>query len=90
MPEALRPHIPRLSDVSRALRRDRELAFYGSEDLTPSEFYRQSDADDARRDARWVVERIERAIGRQPDAFPARPSRPRKVRTRRDTVWPRR
>ena len=28
-----------LVDASKELRRDRELAFYGSEDLTPSDFY---------------------------------------------------
>ena len=33
--------------ASRTLRRDRELAFYGSEDLTPSEFYSKSDAKEA-------------------------------------------
>lgn len=31
--------------VSRELRRDRELAFYGTEDLTPSEFYSKADAE---------------------------------------------
>jgi HEPN domain-containing protein len=33
--------------TSRELRRDRELAFYGTEDLTPSEFYSQADAERA-------------------------------------------
>ena len=55
LPETIRPHIDRLAEVSRSLRRDRELAFYGSEDLTPSDFYRRSDAEKARGDARWVV-----------------------------------
>lgn len=55
LPETIRPHTDRLSEVSRSLRRDRELAFYGSEDLTPSDFYRRSDAEKARDDARWVV-----------------------------------
>ncbi|MFN4896823.1 MAG: HEPN domain-containing protein [Pseudomonadota bacterium] len=32
---------------SRELRRDRELAFYGTEDLTPSEFYSKEDAERA-------------------------------------------
>lgn len=34
-------------EASRTLRRDRELAFYGGEDLTPSEFYREKDAKEA-------------------------------------------
>jgi HEPN domain-containing protein len=55
IPETLRPDIPRLAAASRALRRDRELAFYGAEDLTPSDFYRKSDATEARESARLVV-----------------------------------
>ena len=43
-------------DSSRALRRDWELAFYGGEDLTPSEFYKQSDADTAIAQATLVVQ----------------------------------
>jgi len=50
----LRPHVERLAGVSRALRRDRELAFYGAEDLTPSAFYREADAALARDSARDV------------------------------------
>ena len=44
-----------LTNLSRALRRDRELAFYGAEDLTPSTFYREGDAVLARDQARAVV-----------------------------------
>ena len=44
-----------MADASRSLRRDRELAFCGAEDLTPSDFYRQADADEARAAARLVV-----------------------------------
>ncbi len=49
------PHLDRLAEVSRSLRRDRELAFYGSEDLTPSDFYKPADALQAREDAQWLV-----------------------------------
>lgn len=55
LPKALAPHTERLAAISRALRRDRELAFYGAEDLTPSTFYRESDAITARDSARDVV-----------------------------------
>ena len=58
IPEALRPDIPRLAAASRALRRDRELAFYGAEDLTPCDFYRKHDATDARDAARLVVKLV--------------------------------
>ena len=45
--EAHQKDLDALIALSRELRRDRELAFYGTEDLTPSEFYSQSDAERA-------------------------------------------
>ena len=44
-----------LAAASRHLRRDRELAFYGAEDLTPTGFYSRADAEDARAAARHTV-----------------------------------
>ena len=55
LPPDLGPHVERLATASRMLRRDLELAFYGAEDLTPSSFYRESDAVLARDSARDVV-----------------------------------
>ncbi|MCP4677498.1 MAG: HEPN domain-containing protein [Deltaproteobacteria bacterium] len=55
LPAKVRNHVDRLSKISRSLRRDRELAFYGSEDLTPSEFYQAEDATEAFESAKWVV-----------------------------------
>ncbi|MEZ5320382.1 MAG: HEPN domain-containing protein [Vicinamibacterales bacterium] len=55
LPAGVGPHLDRLADISRALRRDRELAFYGAEDLTPSAFYREADATIARESAREAV-----------------------------------
>lgn len=57
-PRAIATKIDVLAEVSRQLRRDRELAFYGAEDLTPSGFYSQADADRARAGARQAVELI--------------------------------
>ena len=58
LPIELRDEAEWLALASRKLRRDRELAFYGAEDLTPSEFYTLGDADEARDDARRVVELV--------------------------------
>ena len=55
LPASLHPEVPRLAAVSRDLRRDRELAFCGAEDLTPSSFYSKGDATRARDGARAVV-----------------------------------
>jgi HEPN domain-containing protein len=54
-PASLTDHLGTLADASRALRRDRELAFYGAADLTPSSFYGVADATAARGSARQVV-----------------------------------
>ena len=64
VPEALRPDLQTLADGSRQLRRDRELAFYGAEDLTPSEFYTREDADEARSCARRTVELVKPHVTR--------------------------
>lgn len=58
LPEAIQERLGELSAISRDLRRDRELAFYGAEDLTPSGFYGASDAERARDGARTVVEAV--------------------------------
>jgi HEPN domain-containing protein len=62
-PAKVASEIDRLAEVSRGLRRDRELAFYGTEDLTPSTFYRQRDAESARQGARLVVSVVRRHVG---------------------------
>lgn len=57
LPGALHADLDRLAQqVSRSLRRDGELAFYGAEDLTPSSFYSRQDAEAAFDGARLVVD----------------------------------
>lgn len=55
LPAPVRSEVERLAELSRDLRRDRELAFYGAEDLTPSSFYSRDDAFAARKGAAHVV-----------------------------------
>jgi len=62
LPDSIKPHVKQISTISRSLRRDRELAFYGTEDLTPSEFYQEEDASKALEDARWVYNICKGAI----------------------------
>ena len=66
LPEAAREHVERMARISRELRRDRELAFYGTEDLVPSEFYVEEDASQALANARFVVETTTAALGDLP------------------------
>lgn len=56
--KGIQESLDELIRISRSLRRDRELAFYGSEDLTPSEFYKREDAEAARSQARFVYDTV--------------------------------
>jgi HEPN domain-containing protein len=62
LPAGIRPKVEELVRISRFLRRDRELAFYGSEDLTPSEFYTREDAATAFGYARLVYAEVFKAM----------------------------
>jgi HEPN domain-containing protein len=62
MPVVLNKDLEKLCEISHRLRRDRELAYYGSEDLTPSEFYQEKDAKEALDSARFVVETLAKVI----------------------------
>jgi HEPN domain-containing protein len=50
-----REALPRAAAVSKRLRRDRELAFYGDIDFIPTEEYSAADSARAYDDAAWVV-----------------------------------
>jgi hypothetical protein len=47
--------LKRAADISKRLRRERELAFYGDIDFVPTEEYSEEDARLAIEDAKWVV-----------------------------------
>jgi HEPN domain-containing protein len=70
LPAGARPHLKKMARISRQLRRDRELAFYGSEDLTPSEFYKREDAEQAKADAAWVLKHVIASIASRGRATP--------------------
>jgi HEPN domain-containing protein len=63
MQPELQQKLDTLIEHSRELRRDRELAFYGTEDLTPSEFYSQNDAVRAFGYARDSLEFVTAVVG---------------------------
>ena len=54
-PRLLQDALEELTEISHELRRDRELAFYGSEDITPHSFYKEKHARIARQRAGRVV-----------------------------------
>lgn len=63
LPKPVRGDAARMAEVSKQLRKDREIAFYGAEDLVPSEFYTRADAERALADAQWVHERVASVVG---------------------------
>ena len=63
LPDSLRAELETLTRISRDLRRDRELAFYGAEDLTPSGFSTREDGERARPGAQRTVELVRPHVG---------------------------
>ncbi|MCA1973913.1 MAG: HEPN domain-containing protein [Caenispirillum sp.] len=55
LPETLRPELPRLAAISKRLRREREMAFYGEVDLVPGKSYDETAARQALADADAVL-----------------------------------
>jgi HEPN domain-containing protein len=55
-PARVRPQLNRAAEISRRLRRDRELAFYGDIDFIPTQQYSADDARRAFEDAARVAE----------------------------------
>jgi HEPN domain-containing protein len=68
LPPAAVPHLDRLVSVSRRLRQEREISFYGDEETgaPPDRLYTASDGDDALREARFVVELCGECVGPWP------------------------
>ena len=60
----LQERLPRAAEISKRLRRERELAFYGDIDFIPTEEYSESDGQRAYGDAAWIVTLATEAIDR--------------------------
>ncbi len=62
LPLHVRADAERLASISRWLRKERELSFYGDVDFVPTEQYGPEDAERARSDARFAVEAAGRCM----------------------------
>jgi hypothetical protein len=58
--------LDRAAEISKRLRRERELAFYGDIDFVPTEEYSAADAARAYDEAAWIVALADEVIGRLP------------------------
>lgn len=56
LPAEIRPKLPTVVELSKWLRKEREISFYGDIDFIPTEEYRKEDASRALEGARSVVE----------------------------------
>lgn len=63
-PENERDSLPRAAEISKRLRRERELAFYGDLDFIPTEEYSAADAERAYGEAASIVEMADRVVDR--------------------------
>jgi len=61
-PEDIANSLKRLAEISKRLRKERELAFYGDIDFIPTEEYTEDDAKEAIKDARLVVSTAKKLI----------------------------
>ncbi len=62
LPEELRQNLKKIATISKRLRKERELSFYGAEDFIPLEEYTAEEAMQAINDAKFVVDTITRAF----------------------------
>ena len=56
LPSEIRPRLSALAELSKWLRKEREISFYGDIDFIPTEEYRKEDASRALEGAKTVVE----------------------------------
>lgn len=61
-PSSVKSNLKKLVRISKYLRKERELAFYGEIDFIPTEEYTENDAQKAKKDACFVVETVLKEI----------------------------
>lgn len=62
LPLILQNHLDKIKSISKRLRKERELSFYGAEDFTPTEEYGPEDAEMAIKDAEFVLKTVEESF----------------------------
>ncbi len=62
LPEPIRAELDKIRTISKRLRKERELAFYGAEDFVPTEEYHLEDADQAIQEAAFVLDVVRRVL----------------------------
>jgi HEPN domain-containing protein len=61
-PKDVARQLRKAAKISKKLRKERELAFYGDIDFIPTEEYTSEDSREARKDAQWIVTLAKKVI----------------------------
>lgn len=68
LPAQIVANLQKIRSISKRLRKERELSFYGAEDFIPTEEYDLTDAEQAIEDATFVLQTVQQALRQeQPD-----------------------
>jgi len=62
LPPAIAGSLNEIKKISKRLRKERELSFYGAEDFIPTEEYGLEDAETAIKDAEFVLKKVQEAF----------------------------
>lgn len=62
LPTNIVNELPRITRISKRLRKERELSFYGDEDFIPTEEYDLKDAQNAKKDAFFIVKIVSKVV----------------------------
>lgn len=60
LPNEIQSELPKIKILSSKLRRYRETAFYGDDDLIPSESFTKEEAQDILKEVHWLVNLLEK------------------------------
>ncbi len=62
LPDNVKQNLKRIKDISKRLRKERELCFYGADDFIPSEEYSIDEARSAIEDAEFIYSLIKEGV----------------------------
>lgn len=62
LPQIINENLDRIKYISKRLRKERELSFYGADDFIPTEEYEEEDASMAIKEAEFIINVVEKAF----------------------------
>ena len=62
LPPEIAENIGQIAEISKRLRKERELAFYGAHDFIPSEEYTCEEAEQAIKDAEFILDIVKKSL----------------------------